>query len=184
MQDLTIRGLLRQFVHLGLAHVSGWKVMPGARFQVPIFIAGTGEHATKIMKSGKVAASQYGTDEAPRLNAEMIFFASAIRALESQCHNGLTLAEATGAMHGTALRLLRHMYAIRLIHIEEWQVRNRGGAQCPLYRLGQRQDAKRPVAKPKIEVFQLCAKDRYARRKAMRLNHIMAGNSAQFRKSA
>lgn len=174
LQEMTARHLCQEFVALGIAHVAGWETGPSGRWLVPSYIAGPGENAKRFNKNGSVSHLGFA-NRIVRPRSEMIFFASAIRALKEHAHNGKTLAEETGCSHGTALKLLRHMHQLKLIYVAEWQLRARGGAGAPMYRLGKKRNAPRPTATPKNELFRIYGRERYQQRRATALNMAVCG---------
>lgn len=169
MRDGTVRSLMAGFVHLKLAHVKGYTRGEDNQFRipVPVFAEGEGKSVPVLTKTGEPRVIQYGA-KPPKLTADMILLASVKRALLAEPMHGKALAEAAGIMHTTALRLLRHMHALRFVHIAEWMLRAQGGAHAALYAWGEKPDAPRPVALPKSELFRIHARQRAARDRAAR----------------
>ena len=84
---------------------------------------------------------------------ELVQFAAAIRAVQDDAHNGVTLAEATGMYPRAARHFLKAMHSAKLVHITEYQDRGEAGAGYPLYQFGiNRRDAKKPAPIPQEEL--------------------------------
>lgn len=84
---------------------------------------------------------------------ELVQFAAAIRAIQDEAHNGVTLAESTGMYPRAARTFLKAMHAAKLAYIAEYQDRGESGAGYPLYAFGMnRRDAKKPAPIPKQEL--------------------------------
>jgi hypothetical protein len=84
---------------------------------------------------------------------ELVQFAVAIRAVQDQPHNGLTLAEATGMYPRAARAFLKAMHAAKLAYVAEYQDRGEAGAGYPLYAFGlSERDAKKPAPIPQAEL--------------------------------
>ncbi len=84
---------------------------------------------------------------------ELLQFAAAIRAIQDDSHNGVTLAEAVGMYPRAARAFLKAMHAAKLAYIAEYHDRGEAGAGYPLYAFGiNRRDAKKPAPIPQEEL--------------------------------
>ncbi len=176
--------LMRLFVHLGLVHVCGYEPSPTGRWMTPLYLIGIGETPLLInQRSGLVSARQYGT-RPPVIRSEVVAFASIVRALSSDSHHGLSLAEATGVSHALASKVLRHMRKLRLIYVADWLLHTQGGGRAPMYRMGMKADVRRPPPCPHKELWRRYNAGRADRYRASRMNHALAGNSEQFNQRA
>lgn len=83
-------------------------------------------------------------------NAELIAFASIIRALRDGCHSAASLADATGINAGRASVFLKYLRSIGLAYIAEWDITARripGGKPVGMHRFGvDRASKRRPSA--------------------------------------
>jgi hypothetical protein len=139
-----LRRTLRSMVQLNIARIVGWDLSirgtPSA-----IFAAGCGDSvAPPIGRNGKVSTISWAKNIKIKPTANMVLFASMIRALEI----GATVAELTeqsGCNPTTANRFLNHARRIRVAYIESW-LKNPSGYPARVFMLGEKRDAPRPKA--------------------------------------
>jgi len=129
---------------LRIIHIAGW-VATGDDNRSRIAAYALGD---------KPDAPHPGTAARPRKNKraesiELVQFAAAIRAVQDEAHNGVTLSEATGMYPRAARAFLKAMHAAKLAYIAEFHDRGEAGAGYPLYAFGlNRRDAKKPAPIP------------------------------------
>lgn len=174
--SVAIRGLLKQ----GLIHVAEVRVPEGA----------DGRQREKVYKAGRGVNAQWpggdARDSRPFVTrSNMRSFCAAIQELMEHAHNGKTLAEACDIHAKTALRILAALKTVRLIHIVEWEMREKFGAGAPLYKWG---PGNRNVSKPKPltsrEISSRWARIRTERRRLLRTIGALQGAHVDKRRSA
>ena len=91
----------------------------------------------------------------------------------------LELKDGPGVHLDNAMRLLRHMHELDLVHIAEWE--RRSGSPIPCWSFGRGKDSARPAPYPKERYRARCVKARRERRQQLRmLRAVAAANASVF----
>jgi hypothetical protein len=172
MPRRTAGMLLRQLRYRRLVHVSGWvresaKGAPssilafGGGPDCPCFLAATGAPAGRL------------SEAAPPLAVEMLTFALIWRALEEPL-SVRSIWELSGIDPHTAYKLVRHLRALRLIHVAEWDA-TVARVPVPLFSLGRSRDARRPRPEGHVANWSRYEQRRRALNRAAKFARMIAG---------
>lgn len=146
------RQTARDFCHalndLRVIHIAGWeRTGQDNRSRVAAYAIGD-----------EPDAPYPGTARRPRKShrtgsVEIITFANAIKALQSDHHHGVSLSDATGLYPRAARNLLRALHQAKLVYVAEYQDRKSAGCGAAMYAFGVNQrDTKKPAPIPQVEL--------------------------------
>ncbi|MCU7372834.1 hypothetical protein PEC18_18715 [Paucibacter sp. O1-1] len=140
--------VLRHLHAARLAHISGWtkSSSPRANWR-PVWSAGHGHDAPRPGHGTRTWA------RANNLSAQLIALASVLRALVEPI-TVADLADVTGCNAGTIRLMLRHAKKIGFARISDWvPPASLGGHPAAMWRLGHGDNAPRPAAKTRAEIY-------------------------------
>lgn len=178
----TARKMLRRLHDMRVIRVADWVSSKPRALACPVYAFGDGPDVPRppCRCTGEPSRHHGATTIKAKPQPELVAFASLIKAL---CHASTAneLAERTGIHFNTIRKAVKHMQAIGLIHIAEWEVHDTGGKKAPMYRLGV---GKANKAKPRARTSQEIQKkyrDGLAQRKRLlRITHALASNASVF----
>jgi len=178
LSRVTAQTLLHAMVDLGLLHEAEATavVTLKRRTLTPLYRPGAGG---RIEWPGRKPRAK----QAPP--SELIAFASVVRALQVDSLNAKQISQRTGLGQGSAQRLIRHMHALRLIHIDDYPERSHGGYGYPVFTWGDEPDAAKPAPrgrKANADVWN--ARIAARRQHARMLGLLPAQNEPQFTRQA
>ena len=140
-----MRLLLKQFLDLGVVDRVGWE-FPTHGYAAPVYRMGSGlQVPAPKMPNGM---PQTLADFRPRLQPRIVAFCSLVQALR---HGGsLTeIAHQSGVAAGRLSDVVKHMHALRLVHISGWD-RSPVGPVWRLWAWGSGVDVRRPKCRPRV----------------------------------
>lgn len=129
------RIILRRMHSAGLVHVAAYARVGPKRMNVHVYAIGCGVDAEVPLnlRTGLPLRHTLVTGKTLPLRAEMTAFVSIINELRNDACTVRVLAERCGINHSFAYVLMRHLVALRLVRIDDWEGRLYGGAPAAMY---------------------------------------------------